>query len=87
MQASEDRPGPERDPADGGRAPAAEATAGASAWRTPAIAGAAAFVAVRLVRIGLAGKLLRTGFRLGRGRAGKLALSFAAKKMAQRKRA
>jgi hypothetical protein len=82
-QRQQDRPELDVHPAsESGAVPAPRG----SAWKGPAIAGAAAFLGVRLLRVGLAGKLLRVGLKLGRGPAGKLALSFAAKKLADRKR-
>ncbi|MGZ4461241.1 MAG: hypothetical protein ACXVZP_00240 [Gaiellaceae bacterium] len=44
-----------------------------------------AFVVVRLMRLGVAGKLLRVGFRLGRRPAGKMAIAFVTSRMAKRR--
>jgi hypothetical protein len=85
MQAEDNRPELEQEP----QSPTSEVPGRASSsagWKTPAIAGGAAFVGVRLIRIGLAGKILRVAFKLGRGPGGKIALSLAAKKMASRRR-
>ncbi len=79
----EERPELEVHPADSAHR---SRKSSASVWKTPPLAAGIAFVGVRLLRVGLAAKLLKLGFRLGRGPAGKIARSFAAKKLADRKR-